>query len=210
MEIKYINLKQNQLRKARMEDLLVKFPYPYSRIEGVQYEEANPSYQHYTKQGTKPYLEGYVFRKGVIGCWIAHSKALESIQSRSGISVILEDDFCCHEDFFTQALNRIENFKQPFDLLIFDPWGKGPLAAHKIAEHIYRPLDCTHPYYGGSHCVFVNNERIDEILDIKCQAKVMDYDGFLLEHPQINCFVFYTGLCWVADLPSDIRTLTSA
>jgi hypothetical protein len=118
--------------------------------------------------------------------------------------VVLEDDFVCRPKFFENALRMVNAFDRDFDVILFDPWGTGPLAKHKIAENIYFPANCTYPYYGGSHCLFINNTRIPRILEAKLTSEVMDYDGFLLGSGKIDTYIFYTKECATQPFGSDI------
>jgi len=117
---------------------------------------------------------------------------------------VLEDDFVCRPKFFENALRMVEAFDREFDVILFDPWGTGPLAKHQIAENIYYPANCTYPYYGGTHCLFINNARIPSILEAKRTSEVMDYDGFLLGSGKIDTYVFYTKECATRPFGSDI------
>jgi GR25 family glycosyltransferase involved in LPS biosynthesis len=142
--------------------------------------------------------------KGVIGCWIAHSRILEPIKERVGITVILEDDFVCKKDFFENALRMVNSFDKDFDVVIFDPFGEGPLGMHRVAENIYTANKYTYPYYHGIHCMFVRNDRIPKILEAKLNSQILDYDAFLLIDANIDSYIFYTGACGTRLLQSDI------
>lgn len=190
-----------------IKSIIRKTSYNAILFPGVLYNEKNIVYHKYIKKGTKQYLmnDDHINRiKGVIGCWIAHSQVLETVVEHSGITVVLEDDFICQEDFFENALNMINNFNQDFDVILFDTWGIGPLEIHKVMNNIYFPRNCDYPYYGGAHCLFINNSQISKILDIKNNSQVMDYDGFLLSNEEIKAYVFYTGQCTVINVGSDI------
>jgi GR25 family glycosyltransferase involved in LPS biosynthesis len=201
--IRYINMDKNWHRKLFMELLLGAMSYPVIRKAGVKFRSDNPSYDKYLTLGIAPYVNSER-SEGVVGCWIAHSQVLEEITEQAGITVVLEDDFVCRPKFFENALRMVNAFDRDFDVILFDPWGTGPLAKHKIAENIYFPANCTYPYYGGSHCLFINNTRIPRILEAKLTSEVMDYDGFLLGSGKIDTYIFYTKECATQPFGSDI------
>jgi hypothetical protein len=142
----------------------------------------------------------------VVGCWIAHSRALESITERQGITVVVEDDFICTDDFFDRALKMINSFDLDFDVIVFDPWGEGPQEEHRVSDDIYRPRNCLPFSYVGTQCLFINNHKIPNILESKLNSKIRDYDNFLFANHKINCYVFYTGLSGTRHIGSDIRS----
>lgn len=204
--IRYINLVKNWHRKLFIKLLLRSVPYKTFRCPGVKFDSKNNAYDKYTKHGFKPYLESEHKHRsnGVIGCWIAHSLAIEDITEENGITVVLEDDFVCKSHFFKNALNMVNSFDREFDIIIFDTWGTGPFEIHKISENIYSPKKITFPYYAGSHCLFVNNARIFKILEAKLNVQVADYDGFLIGSDKLDTYVFYTGDCASRAIGSDI------
>lgn len=203
----YINLKKNWHRRLFIKSLLASSTYKVSRCEGVKYNYES-RYDYYVNKGVAPYLS-MDRANGVIGCWIAHSHALEMITVEDGVTVIIEDDFICQMNFFETALKMINNFDQDFDAILFDTWGSGPLEVHKISENIYDTRNHSYPFYGGTHCLFINNAKISKILNIKHNSQVKDYDGFLLGSVDIKTFVFYTGQSANRNVGSDINNVIS-
>jgi len=202
--VRYINLARNWHRNLLISALLKKLPYKVLRCPGTLITDFNdPGIRKYLSLGFEEYLDPNRI-KGVAGCWIAHSHVLEEVTERSGITVVLEDDFVCQRGFFTLALKMVKEFNRDFDVILFDTWGKGPLDNHKISDNIYRPRNFSHPFYSGSHCLFVNNSRIPKILDLKLNSKVKDYDGYLIANDNIVVYIFYTGLCGSRNIGSDI------
>jgi hypothetical protein len=202
--IRYINMDQNWHRKLFMKSLLKPMSYKVVRCPGVKFDIENKAYDKYLKCGVDANLES-AKANGVVGCWIAHSHALEEVTEQEGITIVLEDDFICKAQFLENALKMVNAFDKDFDVILFDTWGAGPLEAHKIAEDIYHTQNYGFPYYGGTHCLFVNNARIPKILDAKLNSQVMDYDGFLLTSGKLNTYVFHTGECSLRTTGSDIN-----
>lgn len=206
--IRYINMDKNWHRKLFMTLLLRSLPFKNFRYSGVRFDFKNNAYDKYLKYGFDPHLE--LINKdritGVIGCWIAHSIVLEDVTEQNGITVVLEDDFVCRSHFFEKALSMVNSFNRDFDIVVFDTWGTGPLEIHKIYENIYSPRHYSYPYYGGTHCLFVNNARIPKILEAKINSQVLDYDGFLLTGGKLDTYIFYTGDCASRAIGSDITT----
>jgi len=197
---------KNWHRKLFMKLLLRSMPYKVFRSPGIIFNSHNKSYDKYLKLGIRLYLKSTDSDRasGAIGCWIAHSKVLEEVTEQNGITVVLEDDFICRSKFFENALKMVNAFDRDFDVIIFDAWGSGPLEIDKISNNIYRSGCYSYPYYGGTHCLFVNNASIPKILDAKLNSQVMDYDGFLYVNGKINSYIFYTGECASRGIGSDI------
>jgi len=204
--IRYINMARNWDRSLFMRLLLKSVPYKVVRCPGVRFDASNNKYDKYLKYDVSANLKGEDKHRcnGVIGCWIAHSRALESIKEREGVTVILEDDFVCKNNFFDDALKMLNSFDKDFDIIVFDPSGKGPFGMHKVAENIYSPHRYSYPFYYGSHCLFVRNDRIPKILETKLNSQITDYDGWVLCDTRIDSYVFYTGACAVRFTGSDI------
>jgi hypothetical protein len=195
-QIRYISLPDESLRRRLLERLLIRVPYPSRLVPGVVYDPANPDFEPYTRRGIAEYVTAHPGRvKGVVGLWIANSRAIEDIVERDGVTVVLEDDFVCTSSFFDTARDMLARFDRPFDVIMFDCMGK-PRDAHKIMENVYRTDGETFPTYWGSHVLFVNNRSIDRILEAKRNFTVMDVDGFFL-HPGtgLEVYQFYTGKC---------------
>lgn len=196
--IRYINLPADTLRRALLTRLLRSFPYEYRLVPAVAYDPAEPKLEKYLAAGIEPYvtMEPPPRMRGIIGLWISHSMALESIDQEDGITIILEDDFVCKPDFFDVALKMVNDFGRDFDVILFDPEGSGPREAHRIAPGIYQSDGETYPAYHGSHCMFVNNRSVRKILRLKQTHPAKDIDGFLLERGKdLDAFLFYTGKC---------------
>ena len=187
----------DRFRRALLLRILRTLPYESRMIPGVAYDAANPEFNGYTAKGIADYLKTSQSRdRGVEGTWIAHSRALEEVEDREGFTVVLEDDFVCRRDFFAEALRRVNAFDRDFDVILFDPHGNGPLAAHQVAPTIYQSQGESFPHYWGSHCVLVNNRNIPKILAIKRQFEIKDMDGFFLRNDTgLNNYLFYTGKC---------------
>jgi GR25 family glycosyltransferase involved in LPS biosynthesis len=178
---------------------------PVVRSPGIVYQPGIQEYDKYIVNGVEDYLVDSKRKSGVVGCWIAHIKALESICERKGITVIVEDDFRCNPEFFDVALQMINDFKEPFDVVVFDTWGDGPLEQHKVKERVYFPDNCSYPYYGGTHCLFINNAGATKIIKSAMGSPIKDYDGFLFRSEGFNTYIFYTALCGPRRLGSDIN-----
>ncbi|MCF2487519.1 glycosyltransferase family 25 protein [Dyadobacter sp. CY347] len=204
--IHYINLLSNAKRRVLIKNLLSQFPYDLTHIQGVIFDNSNPKFKKYLNAGVEAYVQNHVHQKGIIGCWIAHTHALEVIPvDRIGITVVLEDDFVCASNFFLFALEQINRFKRSFDIFICDPWGKGPLSEHAVEKNIYQPRKCNYPYYSGAHCLFINSGSAPKILQLIGTTPIKDYDGFLIDNENLDVYLLYTGLSGVRDLKSDIR-----
>jgi len=169
-------------------------PYPSRLVPGVIYDSDNPEFEPYTRGGLNQYLLDYPQRKnGVVGLWIANSKAIEDVVDRDGVTVVLEDDFVCKSSFFDTAREMLGRFDRHFDIIMFDCMGK-PREAHKIAKNVYRSDGETFPTYHASHVLFVNNRSIPKILEAKQKFPVMDLDGFFLQPwTGLEVYQFYTG-----------------
>ncbi|WP_075187333.1 glycosyltransferase family 25 protein [Teredinibacter haidensis] len=193
--IKYINMDKDVEKRFLISKLLSKFPYASQRIQGVMVNDQNISIENYLKFGFQSYLKKLPVNRqnGVLGCWIAHIKALESITETDGITVVLEDDFVCKEGFFEKALKMIKEFDKDFDVIVFDPSGGGPLDRHSIGSDMYDVDGYSSPEYVGSHCLFYNNKSVKRILKTILSSFVTDFDGFLFKDQTINSYVFYTG-----------------
>jgi len=205
--IRYVNMDKNWHKNLFMKLLLRSKPYKNFRIPGVKFDNGNNKYDKYLKQGIHPYLQSEDHKNrfnGVVGCWIAHSLALENVTEQHGITVVLEDDFVCYFNFFENALKMVKSFHKDFDIILFDTWGTGPFEMHRISENVYSPKSHSYPYYGGTHCLFVNNAKISKIIESKVNSQVMDYDGFLLASSKLDTFIFYTGDCASRNIGSDI------
>lgn len=200
-------MQKNKGKRFFIRLLLKKFPYKIRWVPGVVYQPENNEFDKYLTKGLEDYLiEKPISRiKGVIGCWIAHSKALEDISQEEGITVVLEDDFICTPTFFQVALDIINKFNHPFDVMVFDPRGCGPIEEHMVTEDIFDPKGISHPYYMGSQCLFVNNKSVNKILTEKLNSKIKDYDGYLLYNNSIKTYVCYTGLSKNLWFGSDIE-----
>jgi hypothetical protein len=163
-------------------------------VPGVVYDPAKPEYAPYIRGGINEY---YLTTRpdrcpGVVGLWIANSRAIEDVTDRDGITVVLEDDFVCTARFFERARDMVSKFDRPFDIVMFDCLGK-PRERHRIAKDVYRTDGETFPRYHGSHALFVNNRSIPKILEAKAKFNVMDIDGFFLAPwTGLEVFQFYT------------------
>lgn len=206
-EIIYINLCKNLFRRIYIITLLYWRRIPFRRIPGVRYSASCSRYQYYTRQGFFDYLfspENSHRFNGVVGCWIAHVSAIESISCDYGITMIIEDDFYFDGHFIAMAERMIENFDRDFDILLFDPWGAGPLVDHQIGDGIYKIHGSPIGLYGGTHCVFINNIKRERILDEIRRSKIRDYDSFILENSSLDIFIFYTYRSSVINFRSNI------
>lgn len=201
--IRYITIKKNWHRNFVIAAMSRNFPVTPEMVPGIIYDEKSKDHSKYITNGIYKGIESER-TKGVIGCWIAHSKAIETISTTEGITVVLEDDFICTKSFFADAQRIINNISFDFDVLLFDPWGKGPLEIHKVQEHVYHPVFCGYPFYHGTHCIFINNSSIPKILAAKTSSHVVDYDGFLLTNNEISTYVVYTGACTQRAIGSDV------
>lgn len=206
--IRYINLRKNWHRKLMIQSALRNVPYPVFRSPGIIFDEKSDKCRNYIPLGLEEYLLNDPRSKGVIGCWIAHTVALEAVDDRQGMSVILEDDFICAPSFFDRAVEMLEKFDKDFDIIIFDPWGSGPLDTHKIDTNIFKPQN-GFPYYIGTQCLFINNSKIPKILDVKLNSKIQDYDGFLFNTDKLECYLFYTRLSGTRHIGSDINKINN-
>lgn len=208
--IRYINLKQNWHRRMMIKPLLKNLSFPIIRSPGVVFNFNDLGFQKYLTHGVEEYLVGTKEEKGVIGCWIAHLKTLESISERSGITVILEDDFVCTDNFFSKAIKMVNDFDYEFDVIAFDTRGDGPLEEQRIAENIYKPKKYFQKYSTGvqfgAQCLFINNSKIPLLIELLLNSKIQDYDCFLFSSHNINCFLFYTWLSNSRHLGSNIRS----
>lgn len=195
-QIRYISLPDESLRRGLLERLLARLPYPNRLVPGVIYDPDDPRFEPYTRGGIIDYLAGQPDRfRGVVGLWIANSKALEDIVDRDGVTVVLEDDFVCKPTFFETARDMLSKFDRPFDVVMFDCMGT-PREAHRIAKNVYRSDGESFPTYWGSHVLFVNNRSIPKILETKRRFTAMDVDGFYLQPSTgLDVYQFYTGLC---------------
>ena len=205
--IKYINMDKDREKLYLIDKLLRKFPYQRERIEGVKCGNSDVPMDKYLRYGLLPYLKDQTEtrQKGVLGCWIAHARALESVTETDGITVVLEDDFVCKDGFFDRAISMINNFDKDFDVILFDPKGTGPLAKHAIAPCIYDVEGCSYPEYMGSQCLFYNNKRVPYIRDTILDSHVRDFDGYILYEKKIKSYVFYTGLSRSIYFYSDVQ-----
>jgi len=187
----------DRLRRGLLTRLLRKLPYDWRMISGIAYKPSDSAFEKYIAGGIHDYVKAQPQRmKGVVGLWIAHSKALEDIQDRDGITVVLEDDFVCQPDFFECALRMLDDFDRSFDVIMFDCQGSGPIEPHRIAPNIYQSDGLSYPAYWGSHCLFVNNASIPKILAAKTNTMVKDLDGFHLQRDTgLDVYLFYTGKC---------------
>jgi hypothetical protein len=193
--IRYISLPDDSLRRRLIERLLRKLPFPSRLVPGVVYDPGNPQeFARYTRGGITDYLSTQPNRiRGVVGLWIANSKAIEDVVDEDGITVVLEDDFVCKSSFFDTAREMVEKFARPFDVIMFDCQGS-PREIHKIAENVYHAKGESFPAYWGSHVLFVNNRSIPKILEAKAKFGAMDVDGFFLHpHTGLDVYQFYTG-----------------
>lgn len=195
--IRYISMPRDRHRRTLLRKILVTLPYESRMVPGVEYDPRNPEFEGYTAAGVADYLQSSPKRvKGVVGTWIAHSRALEDVKHREGITVVLEDDFVCRPGFFAEALRMVNRFDQDFDLILFDSLGIGPAATDEVSPNVYQSNGKTYPYYYGAHCVLVNNRSIPKILEIKRAFEIKDVDGFFLgTHTGLTTYLFYTGKC---------------
>ena len=195
--IRYINLAENWGRRMLMELMLRRSQRAPHRCPGVVYDPAERQFAGYRQRQCSPYLDSLDARrvKGILGCWIAHSRALKGVRDQHGVTVVLEDDFVCYRKFFDKALEMVRGFEHDFDVIVFAPDGCGPLQEHRIDYGTYDPKGVTHPYYHGTQCLFVNNASIPRILEAKARARVKDFDGFLFSpENDLRTYAMYTGL----------------
>ncbi|MDO6435737.1 hypothetical protein Q4E93_34300 [Flavitalea sp. BT771] len=199
-------MSKNWKRNLFIRLLLRAVPYKVVRFPGVSFDKSDHEFDKYLKHDVRPDLKekNKDRYKGVVGCWIAHSRVLEPIKERKGVTVVLEDDFVCRRNFFNDALKMVNTFDRDFDIIVFDPCGKGPFGMHKVSENIYSPKKYCSPFYLGSQCLFVNNEKIPKILDAKLNAVILDYDAFVFCGGMIDSYLFYTGASAVRNVGSDI------
>lgn len=190
-----------------MKHLLKRMSFEFERIPGVKYDQNCTDQSKYLINGVEPYLLNRSRSRmmGVIGCWIAHTNALQKIKETDGITVVLEDDFVCGSDFFTLAQKKISEFKKEFDVILFDPRGIGPLKRDFVEDGIYKSNERAYPYYVGTQCVFVKNSSVEKILTAKGRSPIKDYDGYLIGHNEINTYIFYTGKSQSVWFGSDIE-----
>ncbi len=210
--VKYISLKKDFIRRFLLRTLLCNLKCEKKWIPGVTYDGKNPVHKAFLKNGCQPYLKGKMHQhrqKGVVGCWIAHTNALEDIKEEEGLTVILEDDFVCQRGFFTKAVNMLREFDQVFDIVIFDPHGSGPLSEHCIGKDIYLNGG-TWPEYWGSHFLFINNENVPKIIEAKRNSPISDYDGFLTTNTELKIYLFYSRKCTTINFGSNILRTSKA
>ena len=205
--VRYISLKKDWIRRFLLRILLRNLSCEKKWIPGVIYDAGNTKYKKYVKNGFAPYMKekgNKCRQRGIIGCWIAHSHALEDINDREGISIIIEDDFICQPGFFQKAIMMLNEFDREFDIIVFDPSGSGPMPEHKICNNIYRNNGGAWPVYWGSHCLFVNNKSIPKILDDTLNSQVFDYDSYLIGNTELKVYLFYSNMSTVVDFGSNI------
>ncbi|WGL17554.1 hypothetical protein PVT68_04495 [Microbulbifer bruguierae] len=185
--------------------------YTLQRINGVEYDQEYGDHIVHDTVDLEDYLqrENVQRQNGVIGCWLAHTRAIENTRADDGLTVVLEDDFMFRKDFFRKSIDMIINFKRDFDVLIFDPSGLGPKREHFLEPGIFNAKGSSYPYFYGSHCLFYNRRSIPKILKIKQKSKISDYDGFLLSNTSIKTYIFYTGESMGISLGSNISGSSS-
>lgn len=205
--IKYINMDKDHEKRFLLEKVLNRHTYPIHRISGVAYSQSPDSYQNYMLNGVASYVVNDSLKRqnGVIGCWIAHIKALESVIETDGYTVVVEDDFVCKDNFFEEALTMLNSADIDLDVAIFDPKGDGPHPDHLIQDRIYHSQGESFPLYAGSHCVFYKNCKIKSLLKTIESSEIRDYDGYLLCNPNIKTYLFYTGQSRTIYFYSDIE-----
>lgn len=206
IEIIYINLWTNFIRRRHITKLFRFQSLPCRRMAGVYYSEGRKKFDKYLKTGVDDYLKADKNGRinGAISCWIAHAKVLESITSKTGLTLVVEDDFSCQSNFLDVALGIVNSFDREFDILICDPQGEGPRNTDKISDEMYLVKGTCYPLYYGSHCLFVNNSKVNKILDSLYNTKIKDYDSFLLDSMDLNIYIFYTGLSETIKFGSNI------
>ena len=95
MHVLYINLDRSPERRARIEKNLTKFGLSFSRVRAVDAQElSDDEIDAYYDATDNPYRYFAVLKKGEIGCFLSHRKALRQFldSSEDQYVVILEDD----------------------------------------------------------------------------------------------------------------------
>jgi GR25 family glycosyltransferase involved in LPS biosynthesis len=205
--IRYINLRKNKWRRIFIFRMLKKTKYKFRRIHGVIYKKDDVMLNAYLQSGVEQYVvesKSQNRAAGIIGCWLAHVKALESIKTTDGLTAIMEDDFAFNSVFFSRALSMIRKFDAPFDVIFFDTRGSGPIGMNPIFPGAFDNDRLCSPSFVGSHCLFINNNSVEKILRIIKSSLVKDYDGFLLNNKDIDTYVFYTGQSMCLEVGSNL------
>lgn len=202
--VTYINLDHRQDRLNNMTQQLLNCPYSYYRIPGVIVGDPTsfpilPKFQNDISS-----------RKGVLGAFFSHKKAIEHLISLNNnpeqYSIIFEDDIYIHSTFWS-LIQKLEHDFEQADVILFDaanrscPYGtfNKVRSCYPIIYEIKKEPLCwtydnaTRLCFWGSHCTVIQNKKLQPMLDLLNAIDVyMNIDIFYLN--KTNCFVVETNL----------------
>lgn len=197
-DVFYINLPHREQRRKNME---AQVPWA-KKIDGIIIDEDDiDSYKVF------PYILQHPKRviAGTIGCYLAHKKTLEYVQSLNTTEpcVIFEDDVVIKASNFWDVVHEhVTSCKSQCDILMIDTIGNA-LKQDKVSDNLYKP-SCIWPTYWGAHCyVVMGSKAASNVLGVLSSFPVTDIDTMYLRH--CNSLVCKPGIC-IQDNSSSDRT----
>jgi GR25 family glycosyltransferase involved in LPS biosynthesis len=154
---------------------------------------------HYATNFCDYQVENYITHgshrhRGVIGCWIAHQKLLESYKDNINDDwlLVFEDDAKIFSAFW--IFSSIIQPPEDTEILFFDTYkSKNPIDPKHIIDNNYKIYNIygSWPNFVGTHCYAIKYSAINKVYNILNSVKVYkDIDGYIFNNPNIikyNC-----------------------
>lgn len=199
----FINLDNRKRKRKIMEKQLFNSSIPFTRISGVNCLD----FIKYKIKNITNYNLSY--HKGLIGCFLAHKKCLQYIQSlfqnknNNKKFIITEDDI-----FFKKTLfKEIQELSVPLDcdiLFLNSACLKGRPAPNKkmlVSENLYK-INESYPTFMGAFFYIITYDVITRVLDKMQKIDLYeDLDMFLFNN--FNCYTYITKNLSLIDFKSD-------
>ena len=138
--------------------------------------------------------------QGVIGCFLAHTNALENLLSAQNnpneYSMVLEDDIII-DPMFWVFLEELPDIKDA-DIIFFDSGDNRHLKdfpKYCTNPVCYRKFHKSWPQFVGTHCYAIRNSNLPKIIAFLKETKAYkDLDGHYFGHRDFTNYCFQTGL----------------
>ncbi len=203
MGILVINLDRRTDRWARQERQFRRFGVAGVRFSAVRYDPAGPPPPE-MQRGLHRYLtahdRGLQRQPGVVGCYLSHVRAIETMPDDDGATLLCEDDLKILDARFFRRVGQAVDQLPEADMIFFDSVrGKIP-AHHRRSRNMYFPSEedknLRTAHYGGAHAVAIRHRRRDFILAELSRHPITDFDGLLLTNQTaIRCYTVRTSFC---------------
>jgi len=203
-QITYINL---DFRVDKLNHILMQLKdinIPYFKTSGIisddyeQYKFREYTVKHLSLEGNKKKY------KGILGCFLAHKKAVSNLINfaaenldleSDNYSLILEDDVIIDSDFWNFVF-ELPDLKDA-DMIFFDSGREKELTNFPMycSDPVcYKNFYKSNPKFIGAHCYAIKNKKLQKILQYLEDVKeYKDPDGYYFDNKQFTVYCFQTG-----------------